>query len=91
MQVLFNVTANNLQSNTGQNLDYLLQKYNGKTLEELINNKQSIKSNRVNPLMDDEEWKPTFINEICLIKMGYLEADIDEKILDEILTNLSCN
>ena len=27
MQVLFNVTANNLQSNTGQNLDYLLQKY----------------------------------------------------------------
>ena len=82
------MTANNLQSNTGQNLDYLLQKYNSKTLEELINNEQSIKSNRVNPLLDDEEWKPIFINEICSIKMGYLEADIDKKILDEILSIL---
>ena len=80
-----------MQSNTGQNLDYLLQKYNCKTLEELINKKQSIKVNRGNPLLDDEGWKPSFINEICSIKMGYLEADIDEKILDDILTNLCCN
>ena len=91
MKVLFNVTAKNLQSNTGQNVDYLLKKYNSITLEELINNKQNIKSKRVNPLIDGEDWKPNFINEISSIKMGYLEVDIDEKILDEILTNLCCN
>ena len=64
---------------------------NNNTLEELINNKQKIKSNRVNPLIDGEDWKPNFIKEICSIKMGYLEADIDEKILDDILTSLCCN
>ena len=91
MQVLFNETVNNLQTNTGQNVDYPLKTYDCNTVEDLIQDKLNIKSKRVNPLFDDENWKPTFITEICLIKMGYLEADMDEKILEEILGNLCCN
>ena len=91
MQELFSETINNLQTNTGQNVDYLLKTYNSNTVEDLIQDKQNIKIKRVNPLFDGEHWKPNFINEICLIKMGYLEADMDEKILEEILTNLCCN
>ena len=91
MQVLFNETVNNVQTNTGQNVDYLLRIYNNNTVEDLIQDKQNIKTKRVNPLFDGENWKPNFINEICLIRMGYLEADMDEKILEEILGNLCCN
>ena len=88
MSLLFNNCKINLQSNTGQNLKYLNGVYNTYSIEELIQEKHSIKKTRVNPLEHGEEWKPILINEICLAKMGFLDIGFEEKLLEDLFTEV---
>ena len=55
MSLLFNLCVDNQQSNTGQNLEFLKNLYSVNSLQDLIEEKFSIKKNRVNPLEQGED------------------------------------
>ena len=51
--------------------------------------RNSIKNDRINPLEEGEEWKVMMIEELSLIKMGFVEDDMNEddvNIMLEIIT-----
>ena len=82
----------NQMSNTGRNTSELLCYYKTDSLENLIEKKHMIKKMRVNPLEEGEDWKVKFIEELSLIKKGFLDIDIDmdeseiDRMLDIICT-----
>ena len=57
--------------------------YNTYSIEELIQDKHSIKKTRVNQLEHVEEWKQILINEICLAKMGFLDIRFEKNLLED--------
>ena len=89
LQMLFNICKQDLSSNTGQNIAYLLSTYDYKNLMDLIKNKHLIKKNRLNPLENDEEWKIQLIEELSLTKLGFLDMDLDESDIDVMLHSLT--
>ena len=48
-----------------------------------------IKKARVNPLQEGEDWKPNMIKEICLAKKGFLDIELENGILDDLLESIS--
>ena len=88
MKLLFNMCENNQHSNTGQNLNFLKSTYSLNSLEELIQNKHSIKKIRVNPLEEGEDWKPNMIKEICLAKKGFIDIGLEDEILEDLLNSI---
>ena len=74
-----------LGSQTGQNINFLLQKHSKQTLAELVVDRNTIKKATVSPISENEKWKLNIIEEVSLVKKGQLEADFDEELLDEIL------
>ena len=71
---------------TGNNITYLLDKYDKPNLKDLIMEKFRVRKARVNPISEDEEWKVKVIEEISLILKGYLEMEFDIPHLEEILS-----
>ena len=57
-------------------------------LKALIENKHFVKKNRVNPLEEGEEWKIEIIEELSLIKKGFLEIDMDEDDIEVMLESI---
>ena len=51
----------------------------------LINMKDEIKMTRVNPLEEDEEWKPILLDELCLAKHGLINLEFDPAYIDMII------
>ena len=88
IKMLFNYSKNNNQSNTGQNITYLMNTYNVYTLEELISKKNDIKTERVYPLEKQEQWKSSIIHELSLAKLGLLETGLDKKAAEDILEEI---
>ena len=89
--MLFSIGQNNQLSNTGRNISELQKEYGTKSVVDLINKKHLIKNMRVNPLEEGEEWKVKFIEELSLIKKGFLEIDMEmqEKDLDLMLESVA--
>ena len=85
LQILFNLCRYEQSCNTGQNISYLSKLYEHYDLSTLIIKKQQIKINRVNPLIEDEEWKIEMIKEMCLSKMGFMETNIEENDINTML------
>ena len=88
MKLLFNLCVHNQQTNTGQNLKFLMDSYSVNSFEELILEKYAIKKARVNPLEKGEDWKPNMIKEICLAKKGFLDIGLENGILDDLLESI---
>ena len=89
LQVLFNICLHNQLSNTGQNIAYLLKEYELDDMKALIENKYHVKTHRVNPLEDGEEWKVDIIEELSLIKKGFLEIEMDEGDIEVMLESIT--
>ena len=89
--MLFSICQNNQLSNTGRNISELQKEYELESVENLINKKHVIKNMRVNPLEEGEEWKVKFLEELSLIKKGFLEIDMEmqEKDLDLMLESVA--
>ena len=90
LQVLFNMCKLNQCSNTGQNISYLLKTCDVFDLNNLIMKRNSIKKERINPLEEGEEWKVLMIEELSLIKFGFLETEMEDfeiEIMLESITN----
>ena len=80
-----NLCSPDIGSQTGQNINYLLQKYSKQTLTELVNDRNIGKKTIVTPISETESWKLKIIEEVSLVRKGQLEADFDDLMLDEIL------
>ena len=52
---------------------------------ELIDDKHMIKKATVAQSSENENWKLNLIQEVSLVKKGFLEANFDEVLLEEIL------
>ena len=85
IRLLFNLCSPDIGSQTGQNINYLLQKFSKQTLTELVNDRNIIKKTIVTPISETESWKLKIIEEVSLVRKGQLEADFDDIMLDEIL------
>ena len=86
IKLLFNSCISDLGSQTGQNVDFLLQKYCKRNLADLVADKNCIKKSRVVALSETEKWKLTIIEEVSLMRKGHLEVtEFDDKMLEEIL------
>ena len=85
ISLLFNLCSPDIGSQTGQNINYLLQKFSKQTLTELVNDRNIIKKTIVTPISETESWKLKIIEEVSLVRKGQLEADFDDIMLDEIL------
>ena len=91
LQMLFSICQNNQFSNTGRNISELQNEYELESVETLINKKHVIKNMRVNALEEGEEWKVKFLEELSLVKKGFLEVDMDmqEKDMDLMLESVA--
>ena len=85
LKLLFASCSSGQNSLTGQNIKYLCKKYNKRTLQFLIDDKDSIKSSKVYLISPDNSWKVNIIEEISLVKKELLEVDFDEDELEIIL------
>ena len=74
-----------LNSVTGQNVGYLLGKFNKSSLKSLVNSKNEIKTKAVYHLPEHEKWKVNLISEISLVKKEHLDLNFDDEDLEEIL------
>ena len=88
ISLLFKYCENNNQSNTGQNIRYLLNTYSLDSFSELSSEKNSIKNRRVYPLNEDELWKPLLIDELCLAKLGFLDIGFENEMIEDILKDI---
>ena len=70
---------------TGQNLRFLTEKFNLQDVGQLIDLKTKLKTMKVYPLLDQEKWKITLIEEVALLRKNLLDLDFDQDQLDSIL------
>ena len=85
LQILFTMCLSDQSCNTGENLTSLLNLYETYDLRTLILKKHTVKINRVNPILEGEEWKCQMIKEMCLSKMGFLPTDIGKNDIETML------
>ena len=94
LTLLFASCSSAQNSLTGQNIEYLCKKFIKRTLQFLIDDKDSIKFSKVYPIRPDNSWKVNIIEEISLVKKELLEVDFEEDeleiILDYICTSWLC-
>ena len=88
LKLLFKLSNSDLGSQTGQNIGFLLAKHSEPALVDLIRKNVSLKKQVINPLPDDEKWKAGMIEELVLVKKGFLGAEFDEPLLAAILEYL---
>ena len=88
LPLLFNLTCSDLSTVTGQNVNFLMTKFEKPTLSSLINDRVHIKKSRVYNLRDHETWKIKLIEEISLIKKDHLEVSFEDDDLEEILMHV---
>ena len=89
LQIIFNICKSDLSCNTGQNIDFLSREWDTQDLDSLISKKHLVKSSRINPLEEDEEWKIKMIEEMTLSKLGFLEKECDANDT-EIMLEIIC-
>ena len=86
--MLLGICENNLLTNTGQNISFLMNKYNCESRVELENMKYKIKNTRVYDLPDNEKWKTNLIEELSLMKLGLVEETLNEDEIKFLLEDL---
>ena len=67
----------------------LMNNYEIEEVSDVFANKYLIKKTRVNPLLENEGWKPRLIEELSLIKRGFLTTEMEIEVLEEILESVA--
>ena len=89
LSLLFSSCQHNISSQTGQNIEYLLNKHKKKSMVDLLAERPTLKKQRVYTLPEEEAWKISLLKEISLIKKGQLQVNFDDKDLENILEFIS--
>ena len=85
IRLVFSSCSGDLHSLTGQNLAYLLLKYQKLFLTALTSEKMRIKKCRVYPSSNEDSWKLNLMEEITMLKNDHLEIDFTSEDLEDIL------
>ena len=88
INLIYSSTSADLSTMTGQNTNFLLQKYKKQDMKTLTMDKTNIKKARVYPMNKNEAWKVDLIKEICLIKKDHIELNFDIKDIEDILEHV---
>ena len=91
IKMLYNLCTSNILTNTGNNLNYLMNIYDVVSVEELFSEKHNIKEKRVYKLEQSEEWKPKMIRELTLVKRGLLDNRLEAKVNKALLRDICVN
>ena len=70
-------------------MKFLKNTYEMEEIADVFENKYLIKKTRVNPLLENEGWKPKIIEELSLIKRGFLTTEMEIETLEEILESVA--
>ena len=89
LNMILEICKDDISTQTGQNIAYLLNHYNLEDIESLLNSKKEISDTRVNALFDDESWKPPLIEELSLARLGFIELDLDSDYIDMLIEDIS--
>ena len=85
IRLVFSSCSGDLHSLTGQNLAFILLKYQKLTLPALTAERTRIKKCRVYPSTEEDSWKIKLIEEIALLKKNHLEINFTSDDLEDIL------
>ena len=83
--MMYNICKDNLCTQTGKNLNFLVKQYGIEDVTALLKMKQVIKKERVHPLQEGEDWKINILNELCLARKGFIELDLGPEEIDIII------
>ena len=86
--LLFSSCKDNVSTQTGQNIRYLLDKHKKKNLADLVVEKQTLKRKKVHNLPKEETWKINLVQELTYVKKDLLEVQFDDKYLEDILMHI---
>ena len=87
---LFNIVKDNVSTMTGRNIRFIMDEYNELTLDDVIINRSKIAKNVVNELLEDEEWKISFLEDLVSQRnFGDPSDGISEEELDIMIENLA--
>ena len=86
--MLLGLSRNDLTSNTGLNISYLLKSYDCEDLSELLAQQTLVKQTRVYGLPKEEQWKANIIEELCLMNLGLIEGPLEEDEIKFLLEEL---
>ena len=81
LQIIFTMCLSDQSCNTGENLPYLLNLYETYDLRTLILKKHTVKINRVNPILEGEEWKCQMIKECVSPRWASCQLILERMIL----------
>ena len=85
LRLLFRNCVSNLSSVTGNNINFLSEKFKFKSLSQMFLGKEGLKKTRVYNLPSCEKWKLSLIEELALSKKNLLDIDFDEEHLQDLL------
>ena len=85
IKVLYNLCLNNVQSQTGNNLSFLKNKYEHNSEKSLYENKYNIGKTIVNELPLEESWKIHMIEELTSMKSGECSTELTEDEITDII------
>ena len=85
VKILFNHCKNDVSTLTGSNIVYLETKYECHSLANLYDNKNHVSTARVNPIEENDRWKPLILEDLIEVRDGNAEVDLTpDEILDLI-------
>ena len=90
LSIIFRSCSRNVSTQTGQNIRYLMDKHRKGTLEDLVNDRSTIKKTRVYNLPEEESWKILILKDMALVKRGLLELDVFDDNQVETILGLIC-
>ena len=89
LNLIFHLCKDDLSTQTGQSIAFLLKLYDFPDVTSLLNNKKEIMTTRVNALEPDEDWKATLIEELSLARLGFVDLNLESAELDLILDEIT--
>ena len=85
IKVLYNLCLNDVQSQTGSNLNFLKKKYELNSEKLLYENQDKIGKSIVNELPNEESWKINVIEELTSMTQGECSTELTEDEITQIL------
>ena len=84
VKALFSACKNDLRTVTGQNLNYLMEKYNAPTIQDLFDMKFDISHKAVYPIDDNEKWRINFLEDLVCMRAN-TDADLTTDEIEDLI------
>ena len=82
-KLIYSLIKNDLTSLTGNNLKFLMNKYNNNTIEELFENRHVIAKEKFKKMSSDDEWKIQVLEDLISFRDGRDETELGKEEIEE--------